>query len=198
MDASEWQTYTDLVNYLGGQAIGNTDIGVPWTPVTTAAGALQQTWTPATPAAFTSFRADFNDPNPAAPWQGQVTVTVTGPGGTRTAYAVRTGTDTVNPSYNSVLVPLPAAANGNNTVTSATITLTRQAGSSWPNIMRMVAATADPPQIANGNFGATSTAPALTAVSGKYADSAADLHRLLRRQAHRRASLLVRHLGLVR
>jgi hypothetical protein len=171
VNASEWQTYTDLVNYLGGQAIGNTDIGVPWTPATTAAGGLQQTWTPATPAAFTSFRADFNDPNPAAPWQGQVTVTVTGPGGTRTAYAVRTGTDTINPSYNSVLVPLPAAANGNNTVTSATITLTRQAGSPWPNIMRMVAATADPPQIANGNFGATSTAPALTAVSGKYADS---------------------------
>jgi hypothetical protein len=100
-----------------------------------------------------------------------VTVSVTGPGGTRTAYAVRTGTDTVNPSYNSVLVPLPAAANGNNTVTSATITVSRQSGSPWPNIMRVVAAIADPPAIANGNAGATSSATGLTAQSGKYADS---------------------------
>ena len=97
VDASEWQTYTDLTSYLAGQAISNTDIGVPWSPATTAAGALQQTWTPATPAAFTSFRTDFNDPNPATPWRGQVNVTVTGPGGTRTAYAVRTGTDTRQP-----------------------------------------------------------------------------------------------------
>ena len=155
----------------GGQAITNTDIGVPWAPVTTAGGALQQAWTPASPAAFTSFRADFIDPDPARPWRGAVTVTVTGPGGTRTAYTERTGTDSVNPSYNSVLVPLPAAASGDNTVTGATITLTRQAGSPWPDIMRIVAATADPPMIANGNAGATSSATALTAVSGKYADS---------------------------
>ncbi len=172
VDGSEWQAYTDLTGYLGGQAIGNTDIGVPWTPATTAAGALQQAWTPATPAAFTSFRADFNDPSPASPWRGAVSVTVTGPGGTRTAYAERTGTDSINPSYNSVLVPLPAAASGNNTVTSATITITREAGSPWPSIMRVVAATADPPVIANGNEGATSTATALSAQSGKYADSA--------------------------
>ena len=103
---------------------------------------------------------------------GSGEVTVTGPGGTRTAYAERTGTDSVNPSYNSVLVPLPAAASGNNTVTSATITITRENGSPWPSIMRVVAATADPPMIANGNDGATSTATALTAQSGKYADSA--------------------------
>jgi len=171
VDASEWQAYTDLASYLGGQAIANTDIGVPWSPSTTSSGALQQAWTPATPAAFTSFRVDFNDPNQASPWRGQVTVSVTGPGGTRTAYAMRTGTDSVNPSYNSVSVPLPAAASGNNTVTSATITVTRQSGSPWPNIMRVVAATADPPVIANGNYGATSSATALTAQSGKYADS---------------------------
>ena len=171
VDASEWRSYTDLVDYLAGQVITNTDIGVRWAPVTTPGGALAQAWTPASPAAFTSFRADFTDPDPARPWRGAVTVTVTGPGGTRTAYAERAGTDSVNPSYNSVLVPLPAAASGNNTVTSATITLTRQAGSPWPDIMRIVAATADPPMIANGNDGATSSATALTAVSGKYADS---------------------------
>ena len=171
VDASEWQAYTDLVNYLGGQAITNIDIGVPWSPVTTSSGALQQTWTPATPAAFTSFRVDFNDANQASPWRGQVTVAVTGPGGARTAYAVRTGTDSVNPSYNSVFVPLPATASGNNTVTSATITVTRQSGSPWPNIMRVVATTADPPVIANGNEGATSSSTALTAQSGSYADS---------------------------
>jgi hypothetical protein len=171
VDASEWQTYTDLTNYLAGGAIMNTDIGLPWSPVTTSSGTLQQTWTPATPAAFTSFRVDFNDANQASPWRGQVMVSVTGPGGTRTAYAVRTGTDTVNPSYNSVFVPLPAAAGGNNTVTSATITISRQSGSPWPNIMRVVAATDDPPMIANGNFGAASSATALSAQSGKYADS---------------------------
>ena len=158
-------------NYLGGQAIGNTDIGVPWSPATTSGGALQQAWTPANPAAFTSLRVDFNDPNQASPWRGAVTVSVNGPGGTRTAYAVRSGTDSVNPYYNSVLVPLPAAASGNDTVTSATITVTRESGSPWPNIMRVVAAIADSPMIANGNYGATSSATGLNAVSGKYADS---------------------------
>ena len=29
VDASEWQTYTDLANYLAGQTITNTDIGLP-------------------------------------------------------------------------------------------------------------------------------------------------------------------------
>ena len=97
-------------------------------------------------------------------------VTVTGPGGTRTSYAVRTGTDTVNPSYDSVFVPLPAAADGNNTETSVTITLT---ASRQPlaNVMRIVAATADPPMIANGNDGATSSSTGPQAQSGKYADS---------------------------
>ena len=171
VDASEWQTYTDLANYLAGQAIPNTDIGVPWSPTTTSSGALQQTWTPAAATNVTSFRVDFNDPNPASPWRGQVTVTVTGPGGTQSAYAVRTGTDTVNPSYDSVYVPLPAAADGNDAVTSATITVTRQSGSPWPNVMRVVAGIYDPPMIANGNAGATSSSTSLVAQSGKYADS---------------------------
>ena len=133
--------------------------------MTTAGGALRPAWTPASPAAFTSFRADFDARATARPWRGAVTVHVTGPGGTRTAYTERTGTNSVNPSYKSVLVPLPAAASGDNTVTGAgaTITLTRQAGSPWPDIMRIVAATADPPMIANGNAGATSSATALTA-----------------------------------
>ncbi len=171
VDASEWRTYTDLAGYLAGQAITSTDTAVRWAPVTTPGGALAQAWTPASPAAFTSVRADFTDPDPARPWRGAVTVTVTGPGGTRTAYAERTGTDTVNPPGNSVLVPLPAAATGNNTVTAATITLTRQPGSPWPDIIRIAAATGGPPVIASGNAGATSTATARTAVPGTYADS---------------------------
>gem|GEM_PF-5865951 len=172
VDASEWQAYTDLANYLAGQSIANTDLTVPWSPATTSAGALQQTWTPASPAPLTSIRLDFNDASAASPWRGQVTVSVTGPGGTRTAYAVRTGTDTINPAYNSVYVPLPAAANGNNTVTSATITLTRQSGSPWPNVLRVVGGVDDPPMIANANFGATSTS-SRTIQAGSYADSAA-------------------------
>ena len=169
--ASEWQTYTDLANYLAGQAITNMDIGLPWAPAATAAGTLQQTWTPASATNVTSFRVDFNDPDPATPWRGQVTVTVTGPGGTRTAYAVRAGTDTVNPYYDSVFVPLPAAASGNDAVTSATVTLTRQPGSPWPNVMRAVAGLYDPPMIANGNYGATSSSTGPQAQPGRYADS---------------------------
>ena len=70
VDASEWQTYTDLANYLAGQTITNTDIGVPWAPVTTAAGTLQQTWTPAARPPSPPSATDFNDPNPATPWRG--------------------------------------------------------------------------------------------------------------------------------
>ncbi len=172
VDASEWQAYTDLTNYLAGQTIANTDLTVPWSPATTSAGALQQTWTLSSAAALTSVRVDFNDASAASPWQGQVTVSVTGPGGTRTAYAVRTGTDTINPAYNSVYVPLPAAANGNSGVTSATITLTRQSGSPWPNVIRVVGGVDDPASIANGNFGATSTSTR-TVQAGTYADSKA-------------------------
>jgi len=171
VDPSEWQAYTDLANYLSGQAIINTDIGLPWSPVTTASGALQQTWTAASAPTVTSVRLDYNDPSPATPWRGQVTVSVTGPGGTRTAYAMPAGTDSVNPSYNSVYVSLPAAANGNDAVTSATITVTRQAGSPWPNVMRLVAGVDDLPSIANGNSGATSSASQLTVTPGTHADS---------------------------
>jgi hypothetical protein len=171
VDASEWQAYTDLANYLAGQAIANTDLAVPWSPSTTSSGALQQAWTLASPAVLSSIRVDFNDQNPANPWRGQVTVSVTGPGGTRSAYAVRTGTDNVNPAYNSVYVLLPAAADGNDGVTSATITLTRQSGSPWPDVLRVAGGVDDPPMIANGNAGATSTATPLVAQSGTYADS---------------------------
>jgi hypothetical protein len=172
VDASEWRAYTDLAGYLAGQQITNTDIAVPWTTLKTAGTMQEQVWTPASPAVFTSFRVDFNDPDPARPWRGQVTVSVTGPGGTRTAYAVRTGTDTVNPAYDSVLVPLPAAADGDDTVTAAAITVTRQDGSPWPHIMRVVAATGGPPVIATGNYGATSGATPLTVRPGRYSDSA--------------------------
>src|ERR1700722_11605661 len=172
VDASEWQTYTDLTGYLAGQTISNTDLAVPWSPSTTAAGSSQQTtWTPATAVILTSVRVDFSDASAASPWRGQVSVSGTGPGGTRKSYAVRGGSDTVNPAYNSVLVPLAAAASGNNTVTSATITIGRESGSPWPTVLRVVGSQYDPPTIATGNSGATSTAAPRVAQAGQYADS---------------------------
>jgi hypothetical protein len=172
VDASEWQTYTDLTGYLAGQTISNTDLAVPWSPSTTATGSSQQTtWTLATAVALTSIRVDFSDASAASPWRGQVSVSVTGPGGTRKSYAGRSGSDSVNPAYNSVLVPLPATASGNNTVTSATISLGRESGSPWPAVLRVVGGQYDPPTIANGNSGATSTASPRVAQAGQYSDS---------------------------
>jgi len=172
VDASEWQAYNDLTSYLAGQAISNTDISISWSPSATSTATSQQTtWTPSAATSVSSFRVDFSDASPANPWRGQVSVSVSGPGGTRKAYAVRTGSDSVNPSYNSVLVPLPAAASGNNAVTSATITISRQSGSPWPNVLRVVAAQYDPPMIANGNAGATSSGSPLVAQAGSYSDS---------------------------
>lgn len=172
VDASEWQAYTDLTGYLAGQSIANTDLAVPWPPSTSAGGNSQlTTWTPPATASLSSIRVDFNDASAASPWRGQVSVSVTGPGGTRRAYAVRTGSDSVNPAYNSVLVPLPAASNGNNAVTSATITISRQSGSPWPTVLRVVGGQYDPPAIANGNSGATSSASPRAAPAGTYSDS---------------------------
>jgi hypothetical protein len=172
VDAAEWQTYTDLTGYLAGQTIANTDISIGWAPSATAAGASQQTtWTPSAATTLSSIRVDFSDASAADPWRGQVSVTVTGPGGTRKAYAVRAGSDSVNPAYNSVYVPLPAAASGDDAVTSATITLSRQDGSPWPDVLRVVGGQDDPPMVANGNSGATSSGSPRVAVSGAHADS---------------------------
>jgi hypothetical protein len=172
VDAAEWQTYSDLTSYLAGQTITSTDISIPWSPSASATGTSQQTtWTLSSATSLSSIRVDFNDASAASPWRGQVSVTLTGPGGTRQAYAVRTGSDTVNPSYNSVYVPLPATASGDNSVTSATITISRQSGSPWPNVLRVVGGQYDPPTIANGNSGATSTASPRVAQAGQYSDS---------------------------
>jgi hypothetical protein len=177
VDASEWQAYTDLTGYLAGQTVTNTDLTVPWSPSTTASGSAQQTtWTPATATSLTSIRVDFSDASAASPWRGQVSVSVTGPGGTRKAYAVRAGTDTVNPAYDSVLVPLPPANGssdtaGSGSVSSATITISRESGSPWPTVLRVVGGQDDPPMTANGNFGATSTSPARVVQAGRYADA---------------------------
>ncbi|HEY2241482.1 MAG TPA: DUF4855 domain-containing protein, partial [Streptosporangiaceae bacterium] len=176
VDASEWQAYTDLTGYLAGQAIANTDLTVPWSPSATASGSSQQTtWTLPTTTSLSSIRVDFNDASAASLWRGQVSVSVTGPAGTRRAYAVRAGGDSVNPAYNSVLVPLPAPAGGSTStgVTSATITISRQGGSPWPTVLRVVGGQADPPMIANGNSGATSSASPRVAQAGAYSDSQA-------------------------
>ena len=131
VDASEWQAYSDLTGYLAGQTIASTDLAVPWSPSVTASGSTQQTtWTPPATTNLSSIRVDFSDASAGSPWRGQVGVSVTGPAGTRRAYAVRAGSDSVNPAYNSVLVPLPAPAGGstNPGVTSTTITISRQSG----------------------------------------------------------------------
>jgi hypothetical protein len=174
VDASEWQAYTDLTGYLAGQTIASTDLTVPWSPSASASGSTQQTtWTPAAATTLSSIRVDFNDASAASPWRGQVNVSVTGPGGTRQAYAVRTGSDSVNPAYNSVFVPLPAFADGSTSaaVTSATITISRQSGSPWPTVLRVVGGQDDPPVVANGNGGATSSASPRVAQAGSYSDS---------------------------
>src|ERR1700761_1584539 len=172
VDAAEWLAYSDLIGYLAGQTIANTDITIGWSPSATAAGDSQQTtWTPSAATTLSSIRVDFSDASAADPWRGQVGVSVTGPGGTRKAWAVRAGTDPVNPSYDSVYVPLPAAASGDDAVTSATITLSRQDGSPWPDVLRVVGGQDDPPAVANGNSGATSSGSPRVAVSGAHADS---------------------------
>lgn len=170
VDAAEWQTYTDLAGYLAGQAVANTDLSIGWSPSATAAGDSQQTtWTPPAGTVLSSIRVDFEDASAADPWRGRVSVSVTGPGGTRQAYAERTGSDSVNPSCNSVYVPLPSI--GNDTVTSATITLSRRDGSPWPDVLRVAGGQDDPPMVANGNSGATSSGSPRVAVSGAHADS---------------------------
>src|SRR3984957_11764745 len=55
VDASEWQTYTDLTGYLAGQTISNTDLAVPWSPSPSAAGSFQQTTL--TPASTVTLRS---------------------------------------------------------------------------------------------------------------------------------------------
>src|ERR1700760_4588977 len=173
VDASEWQAYADLAGYLAGRTVTNTDLAIPWSPSTTAGGSTQQTtWTPpATLTSLRSIRVDFSDASAASPWRGQVSVSVTGPAGTRKAYTVRAGTDTVNPAYDSVLVPLPATGSGDDSVTGATITISRESGSPWPTVLRVVGGQDDPPMIANGNFGAISASAARVVQAGQYADS---------------------------
>src|SRR6201995_2027517 len=174
VDASEWQAYSDLTGYLAGQTIASTDLAVPWSPSVTASGSTQQTtWTPPATTNLSSIRVDFSDASPASPWRGQVSVSVSGPAGTRRAYAVRAGSDSVNPAYNSVLLPLPAPAGGstNPGVTSTTITISRQSGSPWPTVLRVVGGQDGPLMIANGNGGATSSASPRVAQAGSYSDS---------------------------
>ena len=170
-----WWAYSDLANYLAGQSIGNMEVGISWQPTTLIDGSRQQVWTPSSGSKPTSVRLDFNDSTSMQnPWRGRLTVKVEGPGGIRTAFAQRLGSDSINPYYNSVFVPLPVPANGDMTATRLTITMTRESGSPWPTLQRLVAAQYEPVSIASANFEEPSTASRVVQ-SGQYADSA-DTH----------------------
>jgi hypothetical protein len=166
-----WGTYCDLADYLAGRTIRNLEIGVPWSPSVQADGSLQQAWMPATGQNPTALRLDFSDAGNSQPWQGRLTVQVNGPGGTRTAFAQRGGTGEM-PGYDSLQVPLPVAENGNNTITSLTITMSHQTGSPWPNVQRLVAAQYALPVVANGTAGEVSSA-SRAVQTGPHADSVA-------------------------
>lgn len=168
-----WWAYSDLANYLAGQTISNMEIGINWQPTTLPNGSLQQIWQPGTGPKLTSVRLDFNDSTSMQnPWRGRITVKVDGPSGSRTAFAQRSGTADINPSYNSVFVALPVPDNGDQTVTKLTITMTRETGSPWPTVQRLVGAQYEPIRIASSNFEETSTATRVVQ-SGPYADSVA-------------------------
>jgi hypothetical protein len=170
-----WWAYSDLANYLAGQSIGNMEVGISWQPTTLIDGSRQQVWTPSSGSKPTSVRLDFNDSTSMQnPWRGRLTVEVEGPSGIRTAFAQRLGSDSINPYYNSVFVPLPAPANGDMTATRLTITMTRESGSPWPTLQRLVAAQYEPVSIASANFEEPSTASRVVQ-SGLYVDSA-DTH----------------------
>ena len=141
VDTSEWQTYTDLTSYLAGQAITNMDIGLPWSPTTTAAGTLQQTWTPA--SATRHLLPDrLQRPQPrhpvARPGQRQRHRPRRHPHRLCGAHRHRNRQPCLPVRPGSP----PGRRQRNNAVTSATITLIRQSGSPWPNVMRVVAGTA--------------------------------------------------------
>ena len=172
VDASEWQTYTDLVNYLrrGGhrqhrhrrpvvtchhrrrRAAADLDPGHPGRRHLLP-GRLQRPH-PGQPRG--GDRSPSPSPAPAAPAPP-----------TRCAPAPTASTRPTTRSWCRCRPPPPATTPSPAPPSPSP----GQAGSPWPNIMRVVAATADPPMIANGNYGATSTSTALSAASGKYADS---------------------------
>ncbi|GGP89469.1 DUF4855 domain-containing protein [Streptomyces melanogenes] len=165
-----WWCYQDLADYLAGQTIANLEIGLPWPVQDQPNGTRVVQWTPPAPIDLWALRMDFKDRDSAQPWRGRLTVRVDGPGGTRTSFGQRTGSAEM-PPYQQVGVPLALSPAGDSTVSRLTITLTREPGSDWPNITRLVAARYIVPLIGNGVTEEPSTS-SYTVQQGPYADTA--------------------------
>ncbi len=166
-----WAAYDELADYLAGRTIRNLEITVPWSPIAAPDGSLRQAWMPAAGQNPTALRLDFADADGSHPWQGELTVQVNGPGGTRTAFARRVGAGEV-PGYDSVQVPLPVARDGGDAITSLTVNLSRDTGSTWPTVQRLVAVQYALNEVASGNEGEVSSATRAVQ-TGPHADSAA-------------------------
>lgn len=165
-----WWCYKDLADYLAGQTIANLETGLPWPLQDQPDGTRVVQWTPPAPIDLWALRMDFTDQDPKQPWRGRLTVKVEGPGGTRTSFGQRTGSAEM-PPYQQVGVPLALSSAGDSTVSRLTITLSREPGSDWPRITRLVAARYIVPLIGNGVTGEPSTS-SYPAQSGPYADTA--------------------------
>lgn len=144
-----WWCYSDLVGYLAGQSISNMEIGLPWPTRDLPDGTRQVQWTAPADQQLWAVRMDFTDGDPTNPWRGRLSVRVDGPGGSRSSYAQRAGEPGTEP-YQSLEVPLTLAPDGANTVSTLTITLSKEATSPWPNIQRVVAERYIVPLIASG------------------------------------------------
>ncbi|WP_190093962.1 hypothetical protein [Streptomyces melanogenes] len=166
-----WWCYTDLADYLDGRRISNLEIALPWpTAEEQQDGTRLVQWIPPEPIDLWAVRMDFTDPDPARRWRGRLTVKVDGPGGPRTSYRQRSGTTESDPFY-GVRAPLALSARGDSKVSKLTIVLSREAGTNWPDITRLVADKYVVPVIANGVAGELSTS-SYTVQPGTHPDSA--------------------------
>lgn len=160
--------YADLADYLAGRPLSNLEIGLPLPVDDTSDGARRARWTVPEPQRLWAVRMDFVDDTAAQPWRGRLEVSVEGPDGVHTAFAQRTGSGPL-PPHQSIQVPLVRTSE--DTVSALAVVLSREAGSPWPNIERMVAVQHIVPVIANGLAGEPS-ATTYPVQSGPWADDA--------------------------
>lgn len=165
-----WRCYDDLADYLAGKRIANVEIGLPRPVREMPDGTREVTWSPPSALPLWSVRLDFEDADEDNPWRGRIDVRVDGPGGVRSSFGQRVGQSDFQP-YESLTVPLALSPDGCNTVDSLTITLSREAGSTWPNIARLVAQQHTVPLVASGISGEPSWTT-YAVQDGPYSDSA--------------------------
>lgn len=169
-NGDRWWAYSDLANYLGGLPIANMEIWISFGPndyQQVSTNVRSKNWiVPAGYEGITSIRLDFSDSN--GYWKGKLVVRL--PGSAFSAFSQRTGADTIDPSYNSVLTP---TANLNITAgMNLVIELHRETATTpWPTIIQMIAAKFEPPYLANPLFEDTSSS-SVSVVEGPYADNA--------------------------